>query len=173
MSRRRRTTQLERTAYHEASHAVVATLLDVAVREVTIVPYVPEDDYAVKVLDARAGGGVKVSGCFVSLGQQLDVLLAGGVGENMFRRDYLIFSLFGSASSDMYRAEEAALCAFLGRAEEPHARAKRLLRKRRKSVRELLRENWNQVERVVQELLQHKTVSGDRVRELCTMERAA
>jgi Peptidase family M41 len=165
-----RKSALEAIAYHEAGHAVACVVHHVRVRKATIVP---DAEVLGHVSHANPYGGVRLdvenSSRRARFRVERDILisLAGDAAERKFcnRRRF-------GAGSDYDRAVDAAsyLCSS---AEATEAYVNWLA----VTASDWAEGHWPAIEKVAKALLQHKTLTGARVRELVlppmSKERAA
>ena len=154
MSSKKKLTKIERTAYHEAGHAVVAHFLRYAhkVRKVTIVP----DDKKNTLGHATSWAKPSVdhndadSKTYMTIQSEIMGLLAGGTAEKLAsgRRNPK------GSSFDMHGAVDLAV-SLHGSGELASAYVDWLAR----LVEAMLRSQWKYVQQVAQSLLTHKTLT--------------
>lgn len=186
----------ERTAYHEAGHAVVGTLLPAAddVHKVTILPtgmalgvtqFLPEDrhelrrDYLDALIVVKMAGRIAEDLVFGSLssGASNDLITATELARRMVRE-------WGMSERIGPMAWGSHQQVFLGD-DLMHTRdysdetariideeVERILREQEAQSRTLLTENRAGLDLVARALLEHETIDGDEVRRLLTLSGA-
>lgn len=148
------TKQLISTAYHEAGHAVVATLLGFQFQHVTIAP---DEDYLGSVLYERYT-------MFLNVGHRAyakdlrDYLVANRAGPLAEERHTGHWNEDGASSDDQHFW--SMLWRMYGERQDRHARD--LTRQ----ARQLVSAHWPSIERVARALIEEKTIQFDAVERL-------
>ncbi len=136
------TTELERTAYHEAGHAVVAHFVGAAVMSLSIVP----TDFEEGRLSMK--GGVLDGDKQLAIGyagREAEILATGTCGDGWAVDNLVMQHLCSSWFVDERDRDEAIEFA-------------------QEDARNILRRYWSAVEALAQALLEHKLVIGADVR---------
>ncbi len=186
----------ERTAYHEAGHAVCGTVIDAAddIHKVTILPtglalgvtqFLPEDrhelrrDYLDALLVVKMGGRIAEELVFDSLssGASNDLMTATELARRMVRE-------WGMSERIGPMAWGSQGQVFLGE-DLMHSRdysdetariideeVERILREQEDRCRDLLREHRRGLDLVARALLEHETIDGEEVRRLVALAEA-
>jgi hypothetical protein len=141
----RRSTQLQRTAYHEAGHAVAAAQLGIRIARVTIDS---GEDYSGRLYTFNG-----MDGASEHVGAVM--LMSGEAAQNIFAPRSCSF-VNGLSEKDHY-----LLMQWLRHNGHPgfedHGR---LERKYKRAARGFVREHWPDVDAVALALLEHKTLCG-------------
>jgi ATP-dependent Zn protease len=151
VDRVRRSTELERTAYHEAGHVVAAVRQGIRIAAVTILS---GDDFGGRTWLANGLNGASEHAGAV-------MLMAGEAAQNIFAPRSCSF-VNGLSEKDHY-----LLMHWLRQNGHPgfddHGK---LEQKYKRAARAFVREHWPSVDRVALALLKHKTLHGPDVHEL-------
>jgi hypothetical protein len=161
--RRKRSTELERTAYHEAGHAVAAVLLCCGLKDrgVTIVPYVRVDkDDMGKVKETQAVGGCSIADGVMDVREVCVALLAGHEAQNIFRKGSSHW--LGGALDDFAQVEVLLTKEVTA---DPQL-IQKYTKEYAAEAKALLLTHWRAVERLAAALLERQTVSGPEAEEL-------
>ena len=150
------------TAYHEAGHAVAAIAQGVAVRSITIVPD-KQEGYAGRVQHEDLTRQVNLEAdnsplTRLRIEKQIIVFLAGAAAQRKYdRRSWRSFH----SSSDYENAANLA-----DAVSSSPAASEAFLRWLAIASDDLIAAHWQEVEEIAKALVEEKTLSGTRVREL-------
>jgi hypothetical protein len=154
---RKRSTQLEKTAYHEAGHAVAAVRLGIRIASVTIDS---GEDYSGRLHTLNGMDGASEHAGAV-------MLMSGEAAQNIFAPRSCSF-VNGLSEKDHY-----LLMHWLRQNGHPgfedHGR---LEQKYKRAARAFVREHWPSVDRVALALLERQTLRGPDVHQIIS-EKAA
>lgn len=179
------------TAYHEAGHVLVATLMDDAdpIHKVTIIPRGPAAGFAMQLPEERIAYSKKqllATAAFYLGGRAAEELIfeefSSGVSNDLKRANDIIKKMIYELSMD----EDVGLAVylqktdFLGHPIGPDAseQTKKLLEKRVKAmlevtydqVKKLLAKNKVALEALAQALLEKETLTGEEVKKIALQE---
>jgi ATP-dependent Zn protease len=158
--RRTRSTELEKTAYHEAGHAVLAVLLGVGLKAagVSIVPHEPDREGMNKV--PSLGHCAVDMNDSVKMFQFVSICLAGHVAQNLFRPRSSHWLELGGRGSDFYRAVTVLEASRKSKSIEDGRWTDSYIRIVQKETKKLLRKQWHAVQTLASALLERKTLTG-------------